>query len=100
MCNEDTEECALKDIFVPDPRHFDLPEDFIYIENEWGSLFYKHLGKMTRTEARKTCSDFGSTVHLPIPRFFEEYQFYGTHFGYDFPINTIFKGLITNLFRK
>ena len=94
MCNEDTEKCALKDIFVPDPRHFDLPEDFIYIENEWGSLFYKHLGKMARNDARKNCSSFGSSVHLPIPRFIEEYEFYRAHFGYNGQSNADFKGLL------
>ena len=93
LCDEDTEECDLKDIFVPDPRHFDLPEDFIYIENEWGSLFYKHLGKMARNDARKNCSSFGSSVHLPIPRFIEEYEFYRAHFGYNGQSNDDFKGL-------
>ena len=91
ICNKATEESCKQDGIVPDPRDFDLPEDFIYIENEWGSLFYKHLGKMARNDARKNCSSFGSSVHLPIPRFIEEYEFYRAHFGYYGQLN--FKGL-------
>ena len=89
ICNKKT---CKQDRFVPDPRDFDLPEDFIYVENEWGSLFYKHLGNMTRKDGKTTCSSFGSSVHLPIPRFLEEYQFYGTYFGYNFSIFSNFKG--------
>ena len=60
---------------------FELPEDFIYIGQEWGSLFYKHHGKMSRNDAKQTCSKYGPSVHLPIPRFPSENQFYLTHFG-------------------
>ena len=80
LCNEANVESCRQDGFVPDPRDFDLPEDFIYIENEWGSMFYKHLGKMTRKDGKKTCSNFGSSVHLPILRFREELEFYKAHF--------------------
>ena len=83
ICNANTEESCNQDRFVPDPSNFDLPQGFIYIENEWGSLFYKHLGKMTKNDAKTNCSSFGSTVHLPIPRFLEEFGFYISHFGYD-----------------
>ena len=80
---EDTEECHLEDLFVPDARSFDLPEDFIFIENKWGSLFYKHLGKMPKNDAKTTCLSFGPSVHLPKPRFLEEFKFYSYHFGFD-----------------
>ena len=58
-----------------------MSEDFIFVEQEWGSLFYKHIGKRTRSEAKKLCSSAGPSVHLPIPRFYEEQEFYKTHFG-------------------
>ena len=84
LCYEgNTEECDLEDLFVPDVKNFDLPEDFIFIENKWGSLFYKHLGKMTKNDANTNCSGFGSSVHLPKPRFLEEFKFYSYHFGFD-----------------
>ena len=66
---------------VPDPRHYNLGEDFIFVEQDWGSLFYKHIGKRTRLEAKNLCVAEGSSVHLPIPRFYEENEFYKTHFG-------------------
>ena len=69
------------DTFVPDPRKYGLPEDFIFIEHEWGSLFYKHLGKLAREDAKEECSKSGASVHLPIPRFLEENEFYRIHFG-------------------
>ena len=65
----------------PDPRHYNLSADFIYIENEWGSMFYKHIGKMNRTEAKRRCSMEGDSVHLPIPRFPDENEFYRVYFG-------------------
>ena len=92
ICNEDTEECGLEDIFVPDPTNFELPEDFIFIENDWGSFFYKHLGRMARNDARKNCSSFGPSVHLPIPRFIREFEFYRAHFGYTAQLNDDSKG--------
>ena len=93
ICNGGTEKSCNQDRFVPDPRDFDLPEDFIYIENEWGSLFYKYLGNMTRKNAKTTCSSYGSSVHLPIPRFREELEFLKAHFGYNDPFNHNLKGL-------
>ena len=92
ICNRGTEQACEQNRFVPDPRDFDLPEDFIYNENEWGSLFYKHLGNMTRKDGKKTCSSFGSSVHLPIPRFREELEFYKAHFGFNAQHDNEFKG--------
>ena len=66
---------------VPDPTRYELPEDFIFVEHEWGSLFYKHFGKQTRLAAKDLCSNISPKVHLPIPRFQEENEFYRTHFG-------------------
>ena len=66
-----------------DPGQYNLTEDFIYLENKWGSLFFKHLGKMKRTEAKKMCSSEGKSVHLPIPRFPAENRFYQVYFGHD-----------------
>lgn len=60
-----------------------MTEDFIYIEQPWGSLFYKHIGQETKTEARRKCSEYGDSVHLPIPRFEDENTFYREHFGVD-----------------
>ena len=66
---------------TPDPRNYDLPDDYIYVELEWGSLFYKHLGKKNRTDAKSTCLRHNDKTHLPIPRFSEENEFFRTHFG-------------------
>ena len=93
ICNEATVESCKQDGFVPDPRDFDLPEDFIYIGNEWGSLFYKHLGSRTRKDGKSICSSFGSSVHLPIPRFREELEFYKIHFGFNAQHDNDLKGL-------
>ena len=51
------------------------------MKTEWGSLFYKYIGKMARLDAKQICSSVGESVHLPIPRFIEENHFYKTHFG-------------------
>ena len=58
-----------------------MSNDFIYIEKDWGSLFYKHFGKNTRQEAVDICSKQGKLVHLPRPRFAEENEFYRIFFS-------------------
>ena len=58
-----------------------MPEDFIFIEQEWGSMFYKQIGHHTRAEAKRLCSLYGDSVHLPIPRFEDEYEFYQKYFA-------------------
>ena len=80
----ETVECEAE--IVPDPTKYGLAEDFIFVEQEWGSLFYKHMGKQTRLAAKNLCSPQShgdANVHLPIPRFHEENEFYKTHFGYE-----------------
>ena len=79
LCSDENGICVSKN----DPSQYNLTEDFIYLENEWGSLFFKHLGKMKRTDAKKICSSVGKSVHLPIPRFPEENDFYRVYFGHD-----------------
>ena len=59
-----------------DPRQFNLTEDFIYVEKNWGSFFYKHLGRMSKQEAKHNCAQYGDSVRLPIPRFDDENKFY------------------------
>ena len=69
---------------ISDPEDFGLPGtsgDFILIEQEWGSMFYKHIGNHTRAEAKRLCSLYGDSVHLPIPRFEDEYEFYQKYFA-------------------
>ena len=66
---------------MTDPRQYNLTQDFIFIDQEFGSLFYKYIGKMNKFDAKQKCSKFGSSVHLPIPRFAEENKFYQQHFG-------------------
>ena len=66
---------------IPDPKNYDLPDDYIYVELEWGSLFYKHLGKKNRKDAKEICLKHNKKAHLPIPRFSEENEFFRTHFG-------------------
>ena len=68
---------------TPDPKNYDLPDDYIYVELEWGSLFYKHLGKKNRKDAKAKCLKDNDRAHLPIPRFFEENEFFRTQFGND-----------------
>ena len=43
-------------------------------------MFYKHIGNHTRAEAKRLCSAYGDSVHLPIPRFEDENEFYRKHF--------------------
>ena len=64
-----------------DPKNYDLPDDYIYVELEWGSLFYKHLGQKNRRDAKEICLKHNKKAHLPIPRFSEENEFFRTHFG-------------------
>ena len=82
-CSDNDVGCENK--IVPDPRHYGLNDDFIFVEQEWGSLFYKHIGKRKKSEAKKLCSNEGPSVHLPIPRFSEEHEFYLTYFGEENP---------------
>ena len=62
----DLQTCSDNDVgcnkIVPDPRHYNLSADFIFVEQEWGSLFYKHIGKRSRSEAKMLCSEAGPTV--------------------------------------
>ena len=66
---------------IPDPKKYHLPDDYIYVELEWGSIFYKHLGKKNRRDAKTTCLKHNDKAHLPIPRFSEENEFFRTQFG-------------------
>ena len=77
----DIDTCDDKTQYIPDPEDFGLPRDFIFIEQQWGSMFYKHIGKKTRGEAKQFCSSYGDFVHLPIPRFREENEFYRKYFA-------------------
>ena len=78
-CSDNDVECETA--FVPDPRQYNLTDDYIYVELEWGSLFYKHIGNTTKSMAKFLCSREGT--HLPTPRFDDENEFYKTHFGDD-----------------
>ena len=78
-CSDNDVECETA--FVPDPRQYNLTDDYIYVEQEWGSLFYKHFGNTKKSEAKFLCSREGT--HLPTPRFDDENEFYKTHFGDD-----------------
>ena len=73
--------CNCESSLIPDPSNFNLTKDYVLIENEWGSLFYQHIGKQSRHQAKQLCSNEGEFVHLPIPRFPEENQFYQTFFA-------------------
>ena len=91
-CSDNDVGCENK--IVPDPRHYGLNDDFIFVEKEWGSLFYKHIGKRKRSEAQKLCSNEGPSVHLPIPRFSEEHEFYKTYFGDENPLEGLWLDVI------
>ena len=81
LCLKDSHKCYNESAFISDPRNYNLSEDFIFIDQEWGSMFYKFIGKMTKNTAKQICSKFGDSVHLPVPRFQDENEFYRTHFG-------------------
>ena len=57
-----------------------VPEGYIYSENEWGKLFYKKYGQITWNQGRATCEADGVTptrkIFLPVPHSYEENQFY------------------------
>ena len=92
ICSDNDVECETEKI-VPDPRQFDLPEDYVYVEQEWGSLFYKYVGERNSLQAKHSCSTDGPHVHLPIPRFYDENEFYAIHFG---QLDTRNNQLVTN----
>ena len=55
------------------PSHFNLPDDYNYVENQMGSLFYKTFkNKIDYTSANNQCeidsATSNSTVLLPIPK--------------------------------
>ena len=81
VCLNENEECYTTPTAILDPRLFNLTEDFIFVEKDWGSLFYKHIGRHNRTEAERLCSEEGEFVHLPVPRFADENMFYREVFG-------------------
>ena len=89
---------ALENSFTPDPRQFGLTEDFIYVEKAWGSLFYKHLGKLNKTGAKQICSQYGDSVHLPIPRFKDENDFYTNFIDENYGL--IFHLMLTTILSK
>ena len=76
-----TNVCYNESDIIPDPRNYNLSEDFIFIDQEWGSMFYKYIGKMEKLAAKKICSTYGDSVRLPIPRFADENEFYRTFFA-------------------
>ena len=83
ICSDKNVECQNEDKIIPDPRLYNLTDDYIYVEQDWGSFFYKHIGKRKSEDAKNLCSAENSFVHLPIPRFYEENEFYRKHFGDD-----------------
>ena len=44
-------------------------------------MFYRHIGNHTGAEAKRLCSAYGDSVHLPIPRFEDENEFYLKYFA-------------------
>ena len=82
-CFHEDKECQKLRYSSLDPRYHNLTEDFIFIDEEWGSLFYKYIGEMENMKAKETCSNYGKSVHLPIPRFSDENEFYRDHFGFE-----------------
>ena len=66
---------------ISDPRFYNLTEDFVFVDHDWGSFFYKYIGKMPKNEAQQNCSKYGNSVHLPTPRFADENEFYYRLFG-------------------
>ena len=86
--------------FKRDPRQFNLPDDFMHVEYGWGSSFFKYIGKKTKTEAVNECSNikpnsFTGKMHLPIPKFSEEMDFYRVLF--DEPWLDVYRGSDTGL---
>ena len=81
LCLGKNTQCRIMSNVIPDPRKYNLTEDFIFIDQEWGSSFYKYIGKMNKIEAKQICSKYGDLVHLPIPRFSDENDFFRNYFG-------------------
>ena len=59
-----------------DPTDYNLPSEYIYSQQPFGSFFYKLYDQMDYTAAQNTCTQFGSV--LPVPRSAEENEYFGT----------------------
>ena len=59
-----------------DPTDYNLPSDYIYSHQPFGSFFYKLYDKMDYTAAKNTCEQLGAV--LPVPRSTEENEYFGT----------------------
>ena len=55
-----------KNLGNSNPSYFGLPNDYIFTETEWGSVFYKLYGKTNFDNANALCQNDGAS--LPIPR--------------------------------
>ena len=80
-CSHSGNLCDEEKFFNSDPRHYNLTEDFIFVDHQWGPMFYKYVGQMKKSVAKQYCSQYGEFVHLPMPRFTDENEFYRDHFG-------------------
>ena len=58
-----------------DPASYNLPSDYIYSEQPFGTFFYKLYDKMDYTSAQNTCTQDGAV--LLVPRSIEENEFFG-----------------------
>ena len=59
-----------------DPASHNLPSDYIYSHQPFGTFFYKVYDKMDYTSAQNTCKQDGAV--LPVPRSIEENEYFGT----------------------
>ena len=57
------------------PADYNLPWDYVYSQQPFGSFFYKLYDKMDYTAAQNTCKQFGAV--LPVPRSMEENEYFG-----------------------
>ena len=60
---------------------YNLTNDFIFMEQDWGSIFYMDIGQLDKITAKETCLEKSSLLHLPIPRSEAENAFYQSYFS-------------------
>jgi len=67
-------ECACP--IFSDPTLYNLPDDYIYSDQTFGTFFFKFYENMDWYSAKKTCEEHGAK--LPVPRSIEENSYFAT----------------------
>ena len=59
-----------------DPTVYNLPKDYIYSHQTFGTFFYKFYDNMDWWSAKNICDQHGAV--LPVPKSFEENEYFAT----------------------